>query len=213
MKTKKRFHETTKSYFDQEAENYDISQDGRFVKCMYGEIVRRAMELPGNKILDLGCGNGNVIRLLQREKDAEYHGVDLSGQMIEEARKRVRGNAEFKVGNAMELPYENSMFDIIICNASFHHYTEPERAVSEMRRVLRTGGTLILGDPTIPGRLPLKLLNWLLHQGSSGDFKIYGKSDIIPLFTENGFSVHQWNYINYKSFVMNAVKNNGSEYI
>lgn len=210
METKKRFHETTKNYFDQEAENYDNSHDGRFVRCMYGEIIKRTLKLPGDKILDLGCGNGNIIRLLQKEREAEYYGVDLSAQMIEEARKRVKGRVEFKVGNAVELPYKDSMFDIIICNASFHHYTEPDRAVSEIKRVLRTEGTLILGDPTIPGKLPLKLLNWFLHQGNSGDFRIYGKKDIIPLFTENDFSVHQWNYINYKSFVMNAVKNSGS---
>ena len=65
MNTKKRMQEKTKSYFDKEAKEYDSSSDGKFVKCMYSEIVSRVMELQGRKILDLGCGNGNVIRMLQ----------------------------------------------------------------------------------------------------------------------------------------------------
>ena len=104
------------------------------------------------------------------------------------------------------LPYGDGQFDIVICNASFHHYTEPERAVEEIRRVLRTGGTLILGDPTIPGRLARKLLNRAVHKRDSGDYKIYGKTEITSLFAARGFRVHSWKRINFRSFVFEAEK-------
>lgn len=188
------------------AEDYDASYDGRFVRCMYREVVRRAVSLPGDRVLDLGCGNGNLIRMLREVKRASCWGADLSPQMIREAGKNLGDKVNLAVADAAALPYGDGQFDIVICNASFHHYTEPERAVEEIRRVLRTGGTLILGDPTIPGRLARKLLNRAVHKRDSGDYKIYGKTEITSLFAARGFRVHSWKRINFRSFVFEAEK-------
>lgn len=206
MKKNKDLHEKTKQYFDQEAKDYDNSHDGKFVQCLYGEIVKRAVEIPAETVLDLGCGNGNIIRLLRTEKKARYYGVDLSPEMIREAGKRLGEEVILETGDVSDLPYQDEMFDLIICNASFHHYTDPDKAVEEIRRVLKKGGTLILGDPTIPGKLFLKLLNWGLHQRNTGDSRIYGKDDIVPLFTRYGFDVKDWKYIEHHAFVLSAVK-------
>lgn len=172
---------------------------------MYGEIVDRVEALPGNYILDLGCGNGNIISLLKKRKKASYYGVDLSEKMIREAKKRVGKDVALTTADAMNLPFQDEMFDIVICNASFHHYTRPLTAVKEIKRVLKPGGTLVLGDPTCPALLR-KLLNWGLHLSPSGDFRIYGKKDILPLFSENGFLVQNWKRLNYRSFVFHATK-------
>lgn len=206
MESTKEFQEETRQYFDRVAGDYDNSYDGRFVRCMYREVVRRAAALPGDSVLDLGCGTGNLIRLLREVKPADYFGADLSGQMIREAKRNLGPEAELVAADAAALPYKDGQFDIVICNASFHHYTEPERAVAEIRRVLKPGGTLILGDPTIPGRLSRWLLNQSLHKGNSGDFRIYGKKEITPLFTAGGFMVHRWKRINFRAFVFEAVK-------
>ncbi|WP_320957583.1 class I SAM-dependent methyltransferase, partial [Enterocloster asparagiformis] len=202
----KEFQEETRRYFDRVAEDYDASYDGRFVRCMYREVVRRAASLPGDRVLDLGCGNGNLIRMLREVKRASCWGADLSSQMIREAGKNLGDKVNLAVADAAALPYGDGQFDIVICNASFHHYTEPERAVEEIRRVLRTGGTLILGDPTIPGRLARKLLNRAVHKRDSGDYKIYGKMEITSLFAARGFRVHSWKRINFRSFVFEAEK-------
>ena len=55
----------SKEYFDRTAKEYDEGYDGRFVRCMYPEIVRQVKELQGEDILDIGCGNGNVIKMLE----------------------------------------------------------------------------------------------------------------------------------------------------
>lgn len=206
MESAKEFQEETRRYFDRVAEDYDASRAGRFVKCMYREVVRRAVSLPGGRVLDLGCGTGNLIRMLREVKAAAYWGADLSGQMIREAGKSLGPEVSLTVADAAALPYGDGQFDIVICNASFHHYAEPERAVDEIRRVLTAGGTLILGDPTIPGRLTRLLLNQSLHRRDSGDFRIYGKKEITPLFEARGFRVHSWKRINYRAFVFEAVK-------
>ena len=206
MNTKKRMQEKTKSYFDKEAKEYDSSSDGKFVKCMYSEIVSRVMELQGRKILDLGCGNGNVIRMLQENREAEYSGVDISEAMILEAQKRVGKGVELKAADAAALPYNNDIFDIIICNASFHHYTDPDAALEEIKRVLKPGGTLVLGDPTIPVGPVRWLFNRGLQYGNSGDYRIYGKKEIIVLLSKHGLEAEKWKMINWHTFVLNAVK-------
>ena len=63
MESTKEFQEETRRYFDRLAKDYDDSCDGRFVRCMYREVIRRAVSLPGDRVLDLGCGNGNLIRM------------------------------------------------------------------------------------------------------------------------------------------------------
>ncbi len=197
--------ELTELYFNRTAADYDNSHDGKFVRCMYQEILDRAGSIKGNHILDLGCGNGNVIELLKSRREADYYGLDLSEKMIEEAEKRFQGQVHLAVGDAEGLPYENNTFDLIICNASFHHYTHPEKAVEEIKRVLKPGGTLILGDPTLPGRLLTKILSFFLKYSNSGDAKIWHKKDITKLFEHHGFAVEKWNYINHHSFMFNAV--------
>lgn len=197
--------ETTVKYFNNTAKNYDNSHDGKFVNCMYQEIVDRVRKLEGDKILDLGCGNGNIINLLKKEREASYYGLDISENMIEEAKKRCDEDVEFTVGDSENLPYQDGQFDIIICNASFHHYTNPESAIKEIKRVLKTGGTLILGDPTVP-ELLRGLFNKMLPYTDSGDFKIYGKKDIVPIFKAQGFEIENWKKLNYRTFIFNAKK-------
>ena len=197
--------ETTVKYFNNTAKDYDNSHDGKFVNCMYQEIIDRVRNLEGIKILDLGCGNGNIINLLKKERKADYYGLDISENMIEEAKKKCGEDVKFTVGDSENLPYQDGQFDIIICNASFHHYTNPESAIKEIKRVLKTGGTLILGDPTVP-ELLRGLFNKMLPYTDSGDFKIYGKKDIVPIFKAQGFEIENWKKLNYRTFIFNAKK-------
>lgn len=199
----------SKEYFDSTAKMYDESNDGKFVRCMYPEIVRQALAAPGKRILDIGCGNGNVIRLLLKERQGDYYGVDLSAVMIEEAEKRLPDNVVLRSADVISLPFDDDFFDILICNASFHHYEEPEKAVAEMNRVLKPGGALILGDPTFP--LLRRLFNWLIKWCNSGDFWIYGKKDILPLFKAGGFDILKWKRLNFRSFIFRARKREKDE--
>lgn len=203
MKNIKNSKQTTMEYFDSTAKNYDQSFDGKFVRCMYDDVVKRVVDLKPQTVLDLGCGNGNIIALLQTFLNANYYGLDLSESMIDQAEKRLP-NAHFMVGDAEKLPYTTETFDVIICNASFHHYPHPETVIDEIRRVLKAGGTLILGDPTMPFKLLTTFLNRFLAHSHSGDHHIYHKSEIIALLSQSGFQVCRWSKPNYKTFILNA---------
>lgn len=77
---------------------------------MYQELLWRVEETKGRKILNLGCGNGNVLAELQKLPELELHGLDLSEEMIREA-KKLSDKVPLRVGDAEQLPYEEGSFN------------------------------------------------------------------------------------------------------
>lgn len=101
--------------------------------------------LPGERILDLGCGNGRLFELL-KDKAIEYVGVDNSEKLIDEARRKYP-QALFQAANALNLPFPDNYFDKIYALAILHHI--PSKALrlqflQEARRALKPSGTLFL---------------------------------------------------------------------
>lgn len=203
--------ETTKNHFNKTAKNYNNSYDGKFVKCMYDEIIKRVISKKPKTLLDLGCGNGNILKILSENTETTLYGLDLSEEMINEAGKRLNKEITLTVGDSENLPYENNTFDCIICNASFHHYTNPDLVLSEIQRVLKKNGTFILGDPTAPFKWYLKFLNYFLKYSNSGDYHIYNQSEITSLLLKHNFHVENFKKLNCRSFVLNAVKFNSTQ--
>lgn len=118
---------------------------------------------PGEKILDIGCGNGRFLEIF-KEKKADYFGIDTSEKLIEIAKKRypkkeplpatkkkgapeVKGMHKFQVANALNLPFPANFFDKVYNIAVFHHIPSQEfrlQFLKEARRVLKPEGLLIL---------------------------------------------------------------------
>lgn len=178
--------EKTKQHFDQTASNYNNSNDGKFVQGMYDVLVDEIQKSHSGKILDVGCGNGNLFTLLPDGK-YELFGVDFSENMIIEAKNNCKAKASFTVADAERLPFADDTFDIVVCNASFHHYIHPNTVLDEMHRVLRDGGKVLIGDPYIPAGIR-GLMNVVLRFSDSGDYHIYGLSEMENLFACTGFN-------------------------
>lgn len=178
--------EKTKQHFNETAFDYNNSDDGKFVHGMYGVLVDEILKENTGKILDVGCGNANLFNLLPNGK-YELYGVDFSENMIIEAQRNCNVEAFFSVADAENLPFEDDTFDIIVCNASFHHYIHPNTVLSEMHRVLKDDGRVLIGEPYIPS--PVRgLMNRILKYSDSGDYHVYGLSEMENLFEKNGFS-------------------------
>lgn len=99
----------------------------------------------GDKVLDLGCGNGRLFPAL-KEKGAGYIGVDISPKLIGEAKKKFQ-EADFRVIDILELPFSENYFDKIYCIAVLHHIPSEElriKALKEARRALKPNAKLIL---------------------------------------------------------------------
>ncbi len=110
------------------------------VRFLFDDYIR-----PGDKVLDLGCGNGRFFEIL-KDKGIDYIGVDFSERLIEIAKKRYP-QAKFQVADALNLPFSNDYFDKVYAIAVLHHIPSKEfrqRFLEETKRVLKPGGLLIL---------------------------------------------------------------------
>jgi ubiquinone/menaquinone biosynthesis C-methylase UbiE len=99
----------------------------------------------GEKILDLGCGNGRYFEYL-KDKNINYFGVDISENLIRIAKNKYP-EANFQVADALNLPFPDNFFDKAIGVAVFHHIPSKElrfQFLKEVKRVLKPGGILIL---------------------------------------------------------------------
>ena len=109
--------------------------------------VRRLLgPFSGSEVaLDSGCGTGGLAFALAPHV-GEVVGVDVRADYLEAAAERAPENVRFVEGDAMALPFEYGMFDIAASIRALHHVRRPELAVSELARVTRPGGRLLVAD-------------------------------------------------------------------
>ena len=110
---------------------------------------RLATSVPaGGRVLEVAPGPG-FLSIELAKRGCEVRAVDISRTFVEIAQKNAAEagiKAEFMQGNAAELPVESGSADLVVCRAAFKNFTEPVKAMREMRRVLRPGGTALLID-------------------------------------------------------------------
>jgi ubiquinone/menaquinone biosynthesis C-methylase UbiE len=96
--------------------------------------------------LDIACGDG-ALSLKIAERAGTIYGIDASSTFINDAKslsQKLKINSHFMLGDAEDLPYPNKFFDKIVCSSSLEHFEHDLRALSEMNRVLKLHGKLIL---------------------------------------------------------------------
>ncbi len=116
-------------------------------------IIQRIQAEAGNRpirVLDVGCGTGVFAsRIRQALPSAEVWGIDLVAGMLTRGLDRWKAHADGICpiqADSERLPFDRDAFDVVTCANSFHHYPHQDRAVQEMRRVLKPGGRLLLVD-------------------------------------------------------------------
>ena len=95
-------------------------------------------------VLDAGCGGGRYTVAWTKAGADRAVGIDISSSGVADARRRVEAaeisNVSFDLGSVLELPYEDSQFDVVFSNGVLHHSTDWVKGVHELVRVVRPGG-------------------------------------------------------------------------
>ena len=104
-----------------------------------------------SRILDCGCGPGSItIGLAQWAPDGQTVGIDIGAEQLDGARARAHDlgvkNVAFRQGDILDLPFEDDSFDVVFSQTVLFHISDPEKALAEIKRVLRPGGLVALRD-------------------------------------------------------------------
>jgi ubiquinone/menaquinone biosynthesis C-methylase UbiE len=114
-------------------------------------LARRvAEEIPPNgDVLEVAPGPGYFAIELTKLGDYRITGLDISQTFVDIARTnaaKAEVQVDFQRGNASSMPFDDEAFDFLFCRAAFKNFTEPQRALREMCRVLRPGGRALIID-------------------------------------------------------------------
>jgi SAM-dependent methyltransferase len=123
--------------------NYDQWM-GRWSRLLAREFLTW-LDLPGGlRWIDVCCGSGAVTEAIVECCEPEcIVGIDTSSEQIEFARQhRTQPNVTFQTGNAMALPFANASFDVAVCGLGLNYIPSPVRGLEELRRVIRSRGTV-----------------------------------------------------------------------
>jgi ubiquinone/menaquinone biosynthesis C-methylase UbiE len=108
------------------------------------EPIFRAHPVDGGRVLDVGCGTGEITaRLATLFPAASFVGVDLEEPHLDRARARCESfgsRVQFELGDAMQLPFEENEFDLVVCRHLLQAVPDAAKVLSEIKRVLRPGG-------------------------------------------------------------------------
>lgn len=113
--------------------NYDYSSFESEERVEYKYVVDFIK--PNSKVIDLGCGNGSLMKKLIDEKNAEVYGIDLSETAIEICKKKGLNADKGEIDKPLKI--ENDLYDYSICNVTMQMVMYPEVLLKEMKRISR----------------------------------------------------------------------------
>ena len=196
----------SKDTFNLQATTYDIDKNGAHARTLYPHIIDKLSDISFDNVLDVGCGTGEILNTIKNIYPAvSLYGIDISEEMLKKSKEKLLNTAELSLGDAEHLPYEHGKFDLLMCTDSFHHYPNPQKAMEEFHRVLKTDGHILLVDFWKP--FPVRqLMNIFIPFSNEGDVKVYSKKEIISFLSYSGFQNIEYQKVNNSSYLVIAKK-------
>lgn len=201
------------SEYDAFAKNFSQTRQAGWPEF---ELLRPLVE-KGDRVLDLGCGNGRLRHFLTEcgVKEGAYFGFDSSEELLEIAKNEHTHDHFFRGNFGKTLPFGADQFDVIAAIASFHHLLtkeEQKRFFSEVFRTMRPGGKLFLTTWKLPRKYFWKNFgkkNWNIPFGKDQHPRTYRKTSVTELkrlAKKAGFTVKSCTLFREKNFVLIAEK-------
>jgi 2-polyprenyl-3-methyl-5-hydroxy-6-metoxy-1,4-benzoquinol methylase len=133
----------------------DFGQIARIIQAAADEFIASLGLKPGDKVLDVACGSGNLAIPAART-GATVTGVDIAPNLLEQARERAAAEgltAQFDEGDAENLPYPDGAFDVVVTMYGAMFAPRPERVSAELVRVCKPGGRIAMANWTAEGHI------------------------------------------------------------
>lgn len=163
---------------------------------------------PGMRVLDLGCGEGRHVHGLHMLKGLDVVGLDIDLPSLQKAKDglnyidqlgaKTSGSADFCLGSAYQLPFQDNTFDALICSEVLEHLENYPKVIEEIRRVLKPAGKLAI---TIPHAWPERIC-WQLAPPPNGypfepggHIRIFDDVHLKYEFIQNGFTFHKKHHV------------------
>lgn len=155
--------ERLRAIWEKSVDKYDKQMNWFDRKLFVGGREWLAERTKG-KVLEVAIGTGRNLRYYPQ--DIDLIGIDLSPATLEAARKRADElgmNVELREADGQNLPFEDDTFDTVVAGLCMCNFPDPIKAVGEIKRVLKPGGSLVALDhvrsPVLPVRLVQKAIN------------------------------------------------------
>ncbi len=142
--TFKKYQTRNPSYHWQQIKS-NLFKFNAYVDARYQQVLNHIPQATNLKILDIGCGDGVLLYLINQKVKAKLTGVDLDQNSLKTARSKLK--AKFVKASAYKLPFKTSAFDIIIASEIIEHLDQPQKMLQEIKRVLNPLGTVIITTP------------------------------------------------------------------
>ena len=181
----------SENFWNRNAKRYDrfMRKDRAAYEKLY-ELIRPVVK--ARTVLELAAGTGLIAKNIVRAA-SHIEVTDASEEMIAEAKRNNRSaKLHFSVWDMFCLPYADKSFDVVIVSNALHSVPQPEKALAEIRRVLKDDGVLIAptfthGNGTLQGRIKLffmKLAGFPLNSR-------WSSTDYLAFLRQNGWSVRK----------------------
>jgi len=149
------------------------------------------------KIIDIGCGAGGLSRKLARvATEGEVVGLDISEGYIKklnQSKERDKSGEHkdlvFVLGSAEDIPYPDDYFDHAVCSETFGFWSEPEKGLKEIKRVLKTGGNLYVINSYKGAQAWVRISVKVFSLFSAYKEKLYSSQEYREFFQRAGFTV------------------------
>jgi ubiquinone/menaquinone biosynthesis C-methylase UbiE len=170
------------------APTYD-SRWSKYIDASLRLTLELTPESRAGPVLDVACGTGKFLEILaQQPRRANLVGIDIVAAMLDEARKRMGRDATLLRCDASELPFADSTFQLIVSTNALHYFSEAEIALQEMRRVISSGGDLVITD-WCRNYLGMKMLDRFLPWTSHAHVRVFTSQELENKLEQAGFRV------------------------